>query len=212
MRTALPMALCILVLLQVATGEDLPVLKGEPQEDAKFFFDEFNPHEFLPGCSWYCGGDVHLVDASSELADSGSLTYKAGNAHDFNSQTAWVEGKPDDGIGEWIEYTFNFDRIPDYKGNLGITRLLIANGYKKSPRLWKANNRIRTLKMSVDGKPVAMIQLEDCFEIQTVEIPKIMFPPRSTRKVRFEIREVYRGEKYRDTALGLLMFDGVGVH
>lgn len=212
MRVLSRAALIVFISLCSAKAEELPLLKGQPQDDSKYFHDEDNPHEFSPERSWYRGGHVHLIDASSELANSGSLTYKAGNAHDFDAVTAWVEGKPDDGIGEWIEYTFNFDVIPNYKGNLGIDKLLIANGYKKSLRLWKANNRIKKLRMSLDGKPIATIHLEDCFEIQTVAIPKIMFPPRMTRKLRFEILEVYRGEKYRDTALGLLMFDGVGVH
>lgn len=195
-----------------AIAEELPQLQGQPQEDDEFFTDSENPHQFLPRNSWYDGGHVHLVDASSELANSGSLTYKASNAHDSNALTAWIEGKSDDGIGEWIEYTFNFDVIPEYKGNLGIDTLLIANGYKKSRKLWKANSRIKTLRMSLDGEPMATIHLDDCFEIQKVDIPKIMFPRYTTRKVRFEILEIYRGDKYRDTALGLLMFDGVGVH
>ena len=54
--------------------------------------------------SWYCGGDVKSVVASSCLAPVGSFNYEGENAHDFSHESVWAtKGK---GIGESLTYTF----------------------------------------------------------------------------------------------------------
>ena len=57
-------------------------------------------------CSWYCGGEVQRVTASSHLKSQGKFNYLPKNAHDFDHESAWVEGAQGQGIGEWIEYEF----------------------------------------------------------------------------------------------------------
>lgn len=189
------------------------------ERDEKYFdYEDYaGPDEpigeliFLKGCSWYCAGTIHQIYASSELPPSGGNSYYAGNAHDFQAKTAWIEGKPDYGIGESITYVFDYSNEPDQAEHLGVNKLLIANGYKKSRVLWKANSRIKKLRMYLNGEFYADIELVDAFEIQTVEFEPIMF--RSGRKeLKFEILEVYPGTRYKDTAISLLMFDGLGDH
>ena len=208
--------------LPAGHGEDasVPVCQAVQAHEEDYFTDaEGNPTvyrpdagiAFLDGCSWYCGGDVDRISASSTLAATGSLSYEAANAHDFNAATAWVEGKDDDGIGETLTYEFYFDD-KSYTGTMGINRLLIANGYKKTRELWIANNRVKRLKVYKDGEPYAILDLLDVYELQTVDIAPIMFPARKRVTVTFEVLEVYRGSTYRDTAISLLMFEGVGVH
>ena len=167
---------------------------------------------FLPGCSWYCGGSVKSITASSELSEYNGITYSPGNAHDFNKNTAWVEGSSDYGIGEFIEYLFDFSEMEDYNGTLGVNRILLANGYKKSQQTWENNSRIKRLKVYLNDEPYAILNLIDSFEIQTIEIGEIVFPANMETKLKFEITEVYEGKKYKDTAISLLMFDGIGVH
>lgn len=191
---------------------ELPVYRAVPKRDADFYESlDGGPPKLLPGCSWYCAGDVRGVKASSELASARGITYAAKNAHDFDPRTAWVEGVGGNGEGEYLEYTFLFDRS-DYDGRVGITTVLLSNGYKKSRELWKANSRVKKMKMYVDGRARAIIESLDRYEIQTVEIGKIMFPPKKKTVIRFEILEVYPGEKYQDTAITDLVFDGVGAH
>jgi hypothetical protein len=165
--------------------------------------------ELLPGCSWYCGGSVREVRASSALAPQGKASSVAKQAHDFNEYTAWVEGKPDDGVGEWLEYVFQF---PSERKGLGVNGLIVVNGYAKSPAVRKANSRVKRLALEVDGKPWAEIRLLDTPRIQTAAFPVVMFPPGREVVLRFRILEVYRGEKYRDTAISEILFEGVGVH
>ena len=48
-------------------------------------------------CSWYCGGEVKSVTATSCLKPIKSFNYKGENAHDFNHESVWAtdgNGKP----------------------------------------------------------------------------------------------------------------------
>jgi len=198
--------LIVSLLLQAPTS--LPTFKAEPAQDIDFME---TPDNVLPGCSWYCGGFVSAFRASSELPDYKSITYMAQNAHDFNVNTAWVEGKSGHGIGEYLEYSFDMASV-EKDHRLGITTLIIANGYKKSRSAWSANSRVKKLKVYLDQKPYGIVELLDRFEFQTVNIGELPLPQTGTMTLRFEILEVFPGTKYEDTAISELLFDGVGVH
>lgn len=131
---------------------------------------------------------------------------------DFNKNTAWVEGNTDFGIGEFIEYCFDFSEMEEYKGDLGINRIILANGYKKNKLTWKNNSRVKQLKVYLNDRPYAILNLLDSFEIQTIEMGEIKFPANKETILKFEITQVYEGKKYKDTAISLLMFEGMGVH
>ena len=208
------------VLYTAVLAQDLKIVNAVQHKDSEYFdFEDYDENQnslgeliFLPGCSWYCGGFVESINASSELKDSNSINYSAENAHDYNKNTAWVEGNPDYGVGEYIEYVFDFSSVEGYEGTLGINKILLANGYKKSKDVWKNNSRVKQLKVYLNDKPYAILNLLDSYEIQTVEIGEIKFPANETTKLKFEITKVYKGTKYKDTAISLLMFEGVGVH
>jgi hypothetical protein len=170
-------------------------------EDAEDFYSIIGN-----SCSWYCGGQVSAVRASSTLASQGKFTYAGGNAHDDSLATAWVEGIDGDGIGEWVEY-----ELPVQEPR--VTTIRIFNGMVKSDNLWKANGRIKVLEMSVNGKRYAVLNLEDSPAQQNFEIG-VIEPPDPTKPLilRFTIMSVYQGTKYSDTALTELYFDGIGVH
>lgn len=201
-------------------SQELKTIEAIQQKDADFF--EYEDYEtpnkpigeliFLKGCSWYCGGSVKSITASSVLKEDNGINYEPNNAHDFDKNTAWIEGKPDYGIGEFIEYCFDFSETEGYNGELGISRILLANGYKKDKQTWKNNSRVKQLKVYVNEKPYAILNLLDAFEIQTIDLGEIKFPANKETKLKFEITQVYKGNKYKDTAISLLMFEGIGVH
>ena len=166
------------------------------------------------GCSWYCGGGLDTATASSALTASGQLTYTAGNSHDLSYKTAWVEGVPGYGIGEYLEYHFP----PE---NPRITDIIIVNGYVKSERAWKDNSRVKKLKMYLNGKPFAILNLADTREEQTFTFSPIGNGDRDDMEklstlpwwtMKFEIMEVYKGDKYDDTAITEIYFNGIDVH
>ena len=154
------------------------------------------------GCSWYCGGGNYKIKASSSLGDS----YKAEFANDLSYKTAWVEGKKDEGIGEYLEYYFKND-------SPRITEIIISNGYMKSEETWKNNNRVKKLKLYVNGVPFGILNLKDSRTDQYFEMGTLGHNKNGTDLIlKFEILEVYKGNKYNDTAITEIFFDGIDVH
>lgn len=166
------------------------------------------------GCSWYCGGGPREVSASSRLDSSTNINYEPENAHDLNYKTAWVEGIEGYGIGEYLEYTFDA-RSPR------ITNIIVCNGYVKSAKAWKENSRVKKLKLHFNNTPIAILNLEDSRSSQSFSIDTIGSPDRSQAfgsenkpdwKLKFEILEVYKGDKYDDVVISEIYFDGIDVH
>ncbi len=115
-------------------------------------------------CSWYCGGEVKSVTATSCLKPIKSFNYEGDNAHDFDHESVWAtNGK---GIGESLTYTFE-GKCPR------ITTVKILNGHVKSEAAWSANSRVKKLRMYYNGKPYAILALQDsrtlqCFDVGTL--------------------------------------------
>jgi hypothetical protein len=166
------------------------------------------------GCSWYCGGGPDEVTASSMLGAQGNNSYKAENAHDLSYKSAWVEGVPGYGIGEFLLYKFTAE-------SPRINEIIVVNGYVKSQGAWENNSRVKKLKIYVDDKPYAILNLEDSRSTQRfnvdpignsnrVDLEKLKGQPGWALK--FEIVEVYKGLKYDDVAISEIYFDGLDVH
>lgn len=158
------------------------------------------------GCSWYCGGGNYAVKASSSLHPEKGIVYKAVNANDISYMTAWVEGKEDEGIGEYLEYYFK-NKSPR------VTKIIISNGYMKSEAAWKNNNRVKKMKFYVNGHLYGILNLEDSRTDQVFDIGTFGHNKNGSDLImRFEILEVYKGDKFNDTAITEIYFDGIDVH
>ena len=166
------------------------------------------------GCSWYCGGGPDSVYASSSLKAMAGISYKAGNAHDLSFKTAWVEGAKGWGIGEYLVYRFSA-QAPR------ITEVIVVNGYVKSEKAWRENGRVKKLKMYLNNKPFAILNLEDNRNEQIFHFDPIGNSDREDWEalatqpawtLKFEIMEVYKGEKFEETAISEIFFDGIDVH
>jgi hypothetical protein len=134
------------------------------------------------------------------------LNYSSTNAHDFSLRTAWIESVEGYGIGESI--TYRFAPSPP------VTTVFIYNGYMKSDQTWQDNSRVKQLKLYVNRKPYALLNLQDiksCQIFQIAEDPGLQVTD-GYLYLKFEITAVYKGDKYDDTAISELTFDGTGVH
>jgi hypothetical protein len=167
-----------------------------------------------PGCSWYCGGGLDTLNASSELKQQGENNYSAKNAHDLNYKTAWIEGVSGYGIGQYLVY-----HLPPE--NPRITKIIVVNGYVKSDKAWTENSRVKKLKLYIDDKPFAILNLEDVKNEQIFTFNPIGNGDRANFKLlktkpwwtmKFEIMDVYKGKKYDDTVISEIYFDGIDVH
>ncbi|MEC5395811.1 NADase-type glycan-binding domain-containing protein [Bergeyella sp. RCAD1439] len=156
------------------------------------------------GCNWYCGGGPDRIFASSTLSSNKNLDYKADNVHDFSLRTAWIEGVEGYGIGESITFRFAKQSPP-------VTTVEIYNGYMKSDKVWQDNSRVKQLKLYVNDKPYALLNLKDIKSKQIFTIDTLQGTDKDLF-LKFEITEVYKGDKYDDVAISEIEFDGTGVH
>ena len=90
-----------------------------------------------------------------------------------------------------------------------MTNLLVHNGYCKNQDIWHANSRIKELKLTLNGHILNNIYLKDIWDMQIISIPKITFEPGKKYILRCEIIDVYKGKKYKDTAISELHFVNV---
>ncbi|QNL97718.1 hypothetical protein [Treponema sp. Marseille-Q4132] len=110
----------------------------------------------------------------------------------------WVESASGSGEGEWIEMDIGeFDLRP-------VKSLLVANGYISfnNSSLYAKNNRVKGYRITSDklNAPIEG-ELEDTPDLQEIALPKELSCPVT---LRFEIRSVYKGEKYDDTCVSLI--------
>ncbi len=158
--------------------------------------------------------DFQFTTTSSALAAQKENNYDAKNISDSSYQTAWIEGVKGYGIGETVAFKFP-------PGHPRITKVIIANGYIKDKNTWKNNSRVKQLKMYVNNKPFAILNLEDVYAEQTFKIPTIGYERGvildkkdnvQPDSIKFEILSVYKGDKYKDTAITEIYFDGLDVY
>jgi hypothetical protein len=168
----------------------------------------------MPGCSWYCGGRVEKITASSALSQQGDFKYDAKNAGDLSYKTAWVEGVKGPGIGEYLQYEF----APE---SARVHEIKIANGYIRSEKAWKENARVKRLKLYHNGKVYAILNLKDERSEQVFTVGPFGFEyyqldddkkPTKSWTLRFEIAEVYPGTRFTDTAISEIHFMGYDEH
>ncbi len=107
-----------------------------------------------------------------------------------NHKVPWVEGEDGPGIGVTLD--IEFEEESDH--------LLVINGYVDFEKtyLYKANNRVKDAVIrSLD--PGNKFEIDIHFD-DVVRFHEFRFPAKS-KKVQFEIRSVYKGEKWDDTAI-----------
>lgn len=106
----------------------------------------------------------------------------------------WVEGVEGSGIGETLEISFS---APSED-------IVILNGFVDPQKryLYKANNRVKTaiIRSEDTGEP---FEFEYAFE-DFVHFDEIRFP-RPAKKIIFEIKDVYPGEKWDDTCISAIL-------
>ncbi|MBN2038983.1 MAG: VWA domain-containing protein [Spirochaetes bacterium] len=137
------------------------------------------------------------IVASSQLIEKyrPSDAYKPANIADGNKLTAWSEGESGNGIGEWIR--FGFDTPKNLKA------IKIIAGYTKTDRIYKANNRVKKLKIIFSNGKSQTAELKDVQDFQRILIDR----DTPTKFVKLEIMDVYRGAKYKDTCISEVEFE-----
>lgn len=152
------------------------------------------------GCSWFCCGSIKRAYATSELAPSNKISYNAHNVL-YTYGDSWVEGVKGYGIGESI--TIVFDSTSTQPNSIQI-----LNGYAKTKSAYKNNSRVKTLRLYNMGTHVTDLELEDKIALQTFDLGFLLGERGKEWELKFEIIDVYKGDKYDDTAISLITFNG----
>lgn len=158
------------------------------------------------GCSLACAFGWHF-ESSSNLPPQGKKSYEPKNLSDGDLATAWVEGKSTYGVGEII--TVHFHTTPDVR-NVPLKGIDFVNGYSKNLKTWKLNSRIKKLKVFHNNNLKYFFELVDSMKpqgIYFIEAEKHILLSHGD-VLRFQIMEVYKGDKYKDTALTELNLHG----
>jgi hypothetical protein len=69
--------------------------------------------------------------------------------------------------------------------------------------------------MYYNDKPYVVLNLQDTMNLQSFNVGILGYEDRDSApawSIKFEILEVYPGEKYEDTAITEIYFDGIDVH
>lgn len=163
------------------------------------------PENFWDGCSKWCVIEDFYVNAvaSSTLKSEGKYSYDATNVSNPNRDNSWVEGAEDEGIGEYIEIYQMSKSLNEDPEDVSFNEICIVNGYTATIKNWIENNRVRELKLYFNDEYVANIELEDTMKPQYIDISSLNLTVADGKeaKFKFEIADVYRGEKYNDTAI-----------
>jgi hypothetical protein len=141
------------------------------------------------------GIDEYCV--SSVLTSDGLNIYKYGpeNLFDDDTDTAWVEGVPGQGIGQWIVVAFDRLRL--------VKLIEITNGYVKDHLVFQKNSRVKDIKVEFSGRDEPEhFKLKDSETPQPVPLPNDA--PLKAYWVKFTIESVYPGTKWEDTAISEL--------
>jgi len=168
-----------------------------------YFFNETNE------CVWHIERGYEneffsrsVAVASSELKE-GNITYSSENLSNRFLLQPWVEGTAESGIGEKI--TFSPDTT-SYWNKSPYSGILISNGYVdyNKPYLYEYNNRIKKIRVN-GGNPNEYLyfELEDTPQLQKFDLEKNIHL--DIKYLEIEIMEVYRGTRYDDTCINLIL-------
>ena len=144
--------------------------------------------------------------SSSHLSSVGNISYGPQNADDSDLRTAWIENSADYGVGESL--TVSMSTIES--NQIKISRLIIVNGYTKSFETWRNNSRVKRLRVICNGASIGTLSLRDTDHYQSFEIGDLVSRVNNRYVFKFEVVDTYPGDKYKDTALSEILFEGVG--
>ena len=132
--------------------------------------------------------------SSSTRAPLKAFSYAPANALDNNLLTAWIEGVPGPGVGEWIQC--------DFGREVKLNRVVMTPGYFKSASLWKQNNRLAAAKLFFSDGSSRSFTFPDRMQMQTLDVGGIR-----TRFVRLVIDDYYPGSvDSEDTPISEMSF------
>lgn len=136
--------------------------------------------------------DVARYCASSVLPPQGGNTYGVQNLFSEDRTTAWIEGKPGQGISEWVLLEFSGPRM--------VQGVVVAPGYQKNAEVFGWNSRVSKFRLLFSEGDVLKYDLQDRQGLQS----KVFDHPIKADWVQLVIEDVFPGSRFTDTAISKL--------
>lgn len=134
--------------------------------------------------------------ASATSVLSPDTAYQPANLVDSRYDIAWsTDGKKNDGRGESV--TFDFSKP------VSVSGLMVWNGYQRSNEHFKANGRVKSLRVSGGTGTSEVVALQDSMTPQRILLARAL---PSASRVTLTIVDIVPGDKYRDVLLSELRF------
>jgi len=134
-----------------------------------------------------------LTTFTIRASSNNGSAYSAQRAIDGKLNTGWW-AKENKIKHQWLELTF--------KESVLIREVALLNGF---PAVWRANSRVKEIKIVFDDKESQVIQLKD-------DIPKLqtfnLSPHQPTKTVKLFINQVYLGLSYQAPGINELKIAG----
>lgn len=177
---------------EIDNGKSFTDYSSSDQEILVWYERGIDPWYVGESCGWGCAFWFEEFISSSELQSQNENTYELRNIYDDSVSTCWSEGVNGNGIGESFELVANTNMIP---------RLIaIYNGYSKSVDTFNNNNRVKTLELTINDDISVILELEDVMGEQLFVLEDLI-DNEEDFTFKFEILEIYKGEKYDDTCI-----------
>jgi len=143
------------------------------------------------GVDQYCASSVFQHDPVVHR-----FKYGPESLFDGAMDTAWVEGMPGQGIGQWIVIEFDQLRL--------VKAIEINNGYNKDRDIYEKNSRVKEFKVEFSEREKRSVVLKDTGTMQPIALPNDQ--PLKAYWIKFTIESVYPGKKteWEDTAISEL--------
>ncbi len=152
------------------------------------------------------------TSASSTLTEP-KRVYSATLAADASDSTAWCEGVPGVGVGQWIELTLGEPH--------DIAGIHVVPFYAASHGTMFNNGRVASFEVSIDGRVIGTASIGDAdrtpwgtaqldYPMPWIDFAASKLGPRLPRGtvVRLTITGVNRGDKYEDTCISNVEIHG----
>ena len=146
------------------------------------------PYIFAPHLATDEGVNVVTSSVFTEVLGGERVYYLGKNLLDDDPSTAWVEGHPGDGVGEWVDLL-----VPEVSSFHSLT---VRNGFQANAEWYHKNGRVRGYRILVDEVEVHRGELPDRMGEQ-----EITFAPVEGQVLRFEVTSIYEGTHYTDLVI-----------
>lgn len=146
-------------------------------------------------------GYFDSAKASSSIDKKGT-SGAVDNAFDDDKKTSWQCGENKYGIDEWV-LVYNCDAASKV-----IRKVTVYNGYQsnkfntETQNMFRLNTRVKKFTLEFDDGSTESFTLADSKKAQTFK-----FDERDTCYIKFTINSVYKGQKYKDTCIGEIIYE-----